>query len=123
MQPLPQLETCLRLAFDARDPSHPSGVALASYFARAPMRGRRRADLEFDLLFSSAVRTRLGTDPDSAIAQAMDPGSWRSCPSARPTVPLATREWLGGAGLGLGRKEGVPLLWGQVRGGAGAGGG
>lgn len=115
MQPLPQLETCLRLAFDARDPSHPSGVALASYFARAPMRGRRRAELEFDLLFSSAVRTKLGTDPDSAIAQAMDPATWRSCPSARPTVPLATREWLAEAALALGRMEGFPLMWAMLR--------
>src|SRR5205823_1369424 len=42
MQPLPQLESCLRLAFEARDPLHPSGISLSSWFVRAPTRGRRR---------------------------------------------------------------------------------
>ena len=34
MEPLPQLESCLRLAFHAGDERHPSGVSLASWFVR-----------------------------------------------------------------------------------------
>jgi hypothetical protein len=115
MQPLPHLATCLRLAFDARDPAHPSGISLASYFARAAVRGRKRSDLQPDLLFPGQVRARLGPSAAKAIALAMDAGSFRSCPAARPTVPLATREWLAEAALSLGRAEGFPLMWALLR--------
>src|SRR5438045_728985 len=106
MQPVPQLESCLRLAFEARNPSHPSGISLSSYFVRAPSRGRRRADVDTELLFPPA----LGLD-ESAIARAMDPLTWRFCPSPRPTVPLATREWLAEAALALGKAEGLEVMW------------
>ncbi|HEY6911556.1 MAG TPA: hypothetical protein VI356_19405, partial [Myxococcales bacterium] len=111
MQPLPHLASCLRLAFDARDAAHPSGVSLASYFARAAVRGRKRSDLQADLLFPEQVRSRLGPAARDAIARAMDPSSFRSCRAARPTVPLATREWLAEAALSLGKAEGFPLMW------------
>src|SRR5204863_201658 len=103
MQPLPQLESCLRLAFDARDPEHASGVSLASWFVRAPTRGRRRSDLDAALLFPPALRARMGPKADRAIALAMDPASWRLCADPRATVPLATREWLAEAAMALGR--------------------
>ena len=115
MQPLPQLESCLRLAFDARDPQHPSGVSLSSWFLRAPTRGRRRSDVDAGLLFSPELRARLGPDADRAIALAMDPSSWRVCASPRPTVPLATREWLAEAAVALGRTEGFDLTWAMLR--------
>jgi hypothetical protein len=115
MQPLPHLASCLRLAFDARDPAHPSGVSLASYFARAAVRGRKRSDLQPELLFPEQVRSRLGPAAKAAIARAMDPASFRSCAAARPTVPLATREWLAEAALSLGKAEGFPLMWALLR--------
>jgi len=58
MESLPQLESCLRLAFDARDAEHVSGVSLASWFVRAPTRGRRRSDLDARLLFPAELRAR-----------------------------------------------------------------
>src|SRR5205085_10605296 len=91
MQPLPQLESCLRLAFDARDPEHASGVSLASWFVRAPTRGRRRSDLDAALLFPPALRARMGPKADRAIALAMAPAPWRLCAGARATVPRPTR--------------------------------
>jgi hypothetical protein len=115
MQPLPQLESCLRLAFDARDPQHPSGVSLASWFVRAPTRGRRRSDVDAALLFPPELRARLGPDADRVIALAMDPASWRVCAAPRPTVPLATREWLAEAAVALGRTEGFDLTWAMLR--------
>ena len=111
MEPLPQLESCLRLAFDAREEHHPSGVSLASWFVRAPTRGRRRSDLDARLLFPPELRARLGQNAERAIALAMDPASWRSCPSPRPALPLATREWLAQAALALGKAEGFELTW------------
>lgn len=116
MQSLPQLESCLRLAFDARDAAHPSGVGLASYFVRAPTRGRRRADLDPVLLFPATLRSRLGAGADQAIAAALDPAAFRACASPRPTVPVATREWLSEAALALARAEGFPLMWALLRG-------
>jgi hypothetical protein len=115
MEPLPQLESCLRLAFDARDEGHPSGVSLASWFVRAPTRGRRRSELDATLLFPPELRARLGPAAERAIALAMDPGSWRSCPSPRPAVPLATREWLASAALAVGKAEGFALTWALLR--------
>lgn len=115
MEPLGQLESCLRLAFDARDERHVSGVSLASWFVRAPTRGRRRSDVDAALLFPAELRARLGPDPDAAIALAMDPRSWRSCVAPRPTVPLATREWLAAAALALGKAEGFALTWAMLR--------
>src|SRR5256885_16919006 len=115
MQPLPQLESCLRLAFEARDPLHPSGISLSSWFVRAPTRGRRRGELDAALLFPPELGARLGPDAGPAIALAMDPGSWRSCPSPRATIPLATREWLAEAAGALGRSEGVELTWAMPR--------
>ena len=85
MERLPQLEQCLRLAYEGRDSAHPSGVALASYFSRAPTRGRRRADLEADLLFSSPVRARL--NHPAALQLSLDAASFRNCPDARPKTP------------------------------------
>jgi hypothetical protein len=115
MQPLPQLESCLRLAFDARDADHLSGVSLSSWFVRAATRGRRRTDLDATLLFPAELRRRLGPQAERAIALAMDPGSWRACPSPRPTVPLANRQWLAEAALALGRVEGFDLTWAMLR--------
>lgn len=115
MQPLPHLESCLRLAFEARDAHRPSGVSLSSWFVRAPTRGRRRSGLDAALLFPDELRARLGPDPDGAIAQAMDPATWRGSPAPRPTVPLATREWLAEAALALGQGEGFPLTWAMLR--------
>jgi hypothetical protein len=115
MQPLPQLESCLRLAFDARDPEHVSGVSLSSWFVRAPSRGRRRAGVDSALLFPEELRARLGPQAGRAIALAMDPSTWRSPPAPRPAAPLATREWLAEAALALGRSEGFPLTWAMLR--------
>jgi hypothetical protein len=112
MQPLPHLQTCLRLAYEARDAQHASGVSLASYFARAKIRGRRRSGLEADLLFPDALRARLGA---RVIAQAMDEKSFRSCVEARPADPIATREWLSEAALALGKAEGPALMWALLR--------
>src|SRR6267154_1591513 len=115
MESLPQLESCLRLAFDARDAEHASGVSLASWFVRARTRGRRRSDLDAGLLFPTELRARLGQGADRAIALAMDPASWRTCAVPRPTVPLATREWLAEAALALGKVEGFTLTWALLR--------
>jgi hypothetical protein len=106
MQSLPQLEELLRSAFEARTPQHPSGIALASYFARAPSRGRRRSDLDLQLIFPRSLGL-----PDEAVALASDPASFRACESPRPTEPSATREWLAEAALSLGRAEGFALTW------------
>jgi hypothetical protein len=106
MQPVPHLESCLRLAFEVRDSAHPSGISLASYFVRAPTRGRRRSDLDPELVFPRALRLDQG-----AIARAMDPSTWRTCPSPRPKEPLATREWLAEAALALGKAEGLEMMW------------
>ena len=54
MQALPQLEELLRAAFEARTSRHPSGIALASYFARTATRGRKRSELDLSLLFPKA---------------------------------------------------------------------
>ena len=115
MEPLPQLESCLRLAFEARHERHPSGVWLASWFVRAPTRGRRRSDLDARLLFPPELRARLGADAERAVDLAMDPASWRSCPSPRPALPVATREWLAQAALALGKAEGFALTWALLR--------
>lgn len=106
MRPLPKLEACVRLAFEARDPDHPSGISLGSYFLRAATRGRRRAGLERELIFPASLE--LGED---AIAQALDPGRFRACPEPRPLVPSADRRWLAEAALALARAEGYPHLW------------
>ena len=45
----------------------------------------------------------------------MEPASWRSCAAPRPTVPLATREWLAEAALALGKSEGFALTWALLR--------
>src|SRR5438309_3511010 len=115
MEQMPQLEACLRLSFEARDPQHPSGVSLASYFVRAPTRGRRRAGLEEEVLFPEALRSRLGGSAEQAIRQAMDPASFRACAGPRPVLPVATREWLAEAALVLGRAEGFELMWSLLR--------
>jgi hypothetical protein len=115
MEPLPQLESCLRLAFDARNAEHASGVSLASWFVRAPTRGRRRSEVDASLLFPDEVRARVGVEAERAIALAMEPASWRCCASPRPTVPLATREWLAEAALALGKAEGFALTWALLR--------
>lgn len=112
MQPLSQLETCLRLAYEARDAACPSGVSISSYFVRAPTRGRRRADLEEDLLFPQALKSRL---PETSIAVAMDPSSYRTCDAPTASLPDATREWLAQAALQLGNAEGFPLMWALLR--------
>src|SRR5258705_4721669 len=115
MESLPQLESCLRLAFDARDAERASGVSLASWFVRAPTRGRRRSDLDARLLFPPELRARRGADAERAVDLAMDPASWRSCPSPRPALPVATREWLAQAALALGKAEGFALTWALLR--------
>jgi hypothetical protein len=115
MQPLPQLESCLRLAFEAADPQHVSGVSLSSWFVRAPTRGRRRTGVDGALLFPAELHARVGQEAARAIALALDPSTWRSSPSARPAVPLATREWLAEAALALGESEGFPLTWAMLR--------
>jgi hypothetical protein len=112
MEPLPNLEACLRLAYEASDAQHASGVSLASYFARAKTRGRRRSGLAADLLFPDALRAKLGA---RVIAQAMDEKSFRACARARPAVPIATREWLSEAALALGKAEGPALMWALLR--------
>jgi hypothetical protein len=109
MQPLPQLETLLKTAFDARTPLEPSGIALASYFSRAPTRGRRRSDLDLPLLFAQADL------PQSAIDLAAEQASWKSCSDPRPLEPVATREWLSEAALSLGKAEGYALTWALLR--------
>jgi hypothetical protein len=115
MQTLPQLETCLRLAFEAAGPAHPSGVSLGSYFVRAATRGRRRADLEASLLFPPALAARMNSSAARAVGMAMDASTWRTCVGPRPTQPLASREWLAEAALALGRAEGFALTWALLR--------
>src|SRR5207253_4389130 len=102
MERLPKMESCLRLAYEARGGAQVCGIALASYFSRAPTRGRRRSDLDPELVFSRPVRDRLGSKAAHAIGMAGDPAAWRACEIARPTVPIATREWLAEAALALG---------------------
>jgi len=116
MEAMPQLESCLRLSFEARDGErHSSGVLLSSYFVRAPTRGRRRTELDPSVLFPPAVRARLGPAPDRVIALAMDPTTYRSCAGPLPAIPVATREWLGQAALALGKGEGFDLMWSLLR--------
>jgi len=110
MQPLPQLEQCLRLAWEARGPLHPSGIALASYFVRAPTRGRRRSDVDAALLFPASLQPGA-----SAVARAMDQSTWQTCSAPRPTLPVATREWLAEAALALGRDAGSESMWALLR--------
>ena len=112
---MPQLEACLRLSFEARDPQHPSGVSLASYFVRAKTRGRRRTGLEEEVLFPDPLRARLGRGAEEAIRRAMDPASYRACAGPRPVLPVATREWLAEAAVALGRTEGFELTWSLLR--------
>jgi hypothetical protein len=116
METMPQLESCLRLSFEARDGDRrPSGVLLTSYFVRAATRGRRRTELDPEVLFPPAVRARLGPAPERVIALAMDRATYRSCAGPLPIVPLATREWLGQAALALGKDEGFDLMWALLR--------
>src|SRR4051812_38587927 len=111
MEPLPQLESCLRASFEKRDERHPSGISLPSYFVRAAMRGRRRSQPETRLLFCADLRARLGPSADEAIRLATDPAAFRACAMPRAAVPLATREWLADAALELGRAEGFEVTW------------
>lgn len=115
MEPLPHLKSCLRLAFEARDAQHVSGVSLASYFSRAPTRGRRRSDLEPNLVFPASVRARMGPEAGRAVDLALDPATWRACAVPRPAEPVATREWLAEAALSLGKAEGRALMWSLLR--------
>jgi hypothetical protein len=110
MQSLPQLEELLRSAFEARSAQHPSGIALASYFARAPTRGRKRSELDLSLLFPKSLGL-----PAEAVSLAADLQTYRSCESPRPTDPVATREWLAEAALALGKAEGFALTWTLLR--------
>src|SRR5947209_14662921 len=68
MQPLPELEHLLSLAFAGADPGHPAGVSLPSYFQRAATRGRRRSELDAELLFPAELQRRLGPSAGQAIA-------------------------------------------------------
>ena len=115
MQPLPHLESCLRASYEARDERHPCGISLASYFVRAPTRGRRRSGVEAETLFPPALYDRLGQNASRAIPSAMDPSMWRVDGSPRATVPVATREWLAEAAQGLGNAEGYELVWVLLR--------
>lgn len=112
MQPLPQLEQCLRLAFDAADPRHPSGVSLGSYFVRAPTRGRRRSELDAQLLFPETVAAKVSP---KAIGRALDAATWRVCARPQAVIPVATREWLAKAALALEEAEGLPMMWALLR--------
>jgi hypothetical protein len=115
MQPLPHLEACLRAAYEARDVHRPCGISLASYFVRANTRGRRRSGVEAEALFPASLRDRLGPGAERAIPLVMDAASWRVEGSPRPTVPIATREWLAEAALDLGSAEGYELVWFLLR--------
>lgn len=111
MERLPHLEESLRLAYEARDEAHAAGVALSSYFARAKTRGRRRSEIDGELVFPPSLRARLGP----ALEVALDAGSWRACASARPADPIATRHWLAEGALALGKAEGPALMWALLR--------
>src|SRR3954468_24271577 len=111
MQPLPQLERCLALACDGRARLHVSGISLASYFVRAPTRGRKRADLQAELLFPEALHRQLGAKAARGVELAMDPAPFRGCAPPRPALPVATREWLAEAALQVGQAESFPLMW------------
>src|SRR4051812_23710027 len=115
MQPLPHLESCPRASYEARDERHPCGISLASYFVRAPTRGRRRSGVEAEALFPPALRDRLGTAGSRSIPLAMNPANWRVDSAPRATVPIATREWLAEAVQGLGNAEGHDLVWVLLR--------
>src|ERR1051325_823951 len=112
MHPLPQLEQCLRLAFESGDPRHPSGISLGSYFVRAPTRGRRRSELDAQLLFPETVAARA---TQKGIARALDAATWRMCPQPQAVVPVATREWLAKAVMALEQAEGLPMMWALLR--------
>src|SRR5256885_11840949 len=101
MQPLPHLESCLRSSYEARDERHPCGISLASYFVRAPTRGRRRSGVLAEALFPPALRDRLGSGASRSIALAMDPSNWRVGFAPRATPPIAPREWLAQGGPGV----------------------
>ena len=111
MERLPKLELCLRLAFEGRAVAQPCGLALASYFPRAPTRGRRRSELELDLIFPKAVRERIGPEAGRVIESVKDRALWRVCKDVRPMVPTATREWLAEGALALGREESPAAMW------------
>src|SRR5262249_46938537 len=115
MERLPNLESCLRLAYEARGSAHPCGISLATFFSRAPTRGRRRSELEPELVFSPSVRDALGTRSNEVIGAVVRQHSGRACGQARPTVPTATREWLAEAALALGRAEGAAVMWAMLR--------
>ena len=115
MHPLPLLEACLRDAFDAADAAHRSGILLSSYFVRVPMRGRRRAELDPLLLFPPSLRADLGPRAGHAISMAMDRGTFRTCAAPRPTLPVASREWLAEAALALGKDEGFAVTWALLK--------
>src|SRR5947199_9478293 len=102
MQPLPHLESCLRAAYERGDVRHPCGISLASYFVRAPTRGRRRSGVEAEALFPPALRERLGSEASRTIPLVMDPANWRVDSAPRATVPIATREWPAEAAPGPG---------------------
>jgi hypothetical protein len=110
MQSLPHLEALLRTAFEARTDAHPSGIALASFFARAPTRGRKRSDLDLELLFPAGLGL-----PAAAIGLAASAETYKTCEKPRPTEPSATREWLAEAALTLGKAEGFALMWTLLR--------
>jgi hypothetical protein len=111
MEPLPQLESCVRASFEKGDARHPSGISLPSYFVRAATRGRRRSQPDTGLLFGAELRARLGPSAHEAIRLATDPSAFRVCAAPRATVPLATREWLADGALELGRAEGFEVTW------------
>src|SRR3954469_812141 len=119
MERLPKLELCLRVAYEGRagaqprgnGVARPCGIALASYFPRAPTRGRRRSELELDLIFPRAVRERIGPEAERVIEAVKDPALWRVCKDVRPMVPTATREWLAEGALALGREESPAAMW------------
>jgi hypothetical protein len=115
MQPLPHLESCLRACYEAGGIRHVCGISLASYFVRAPTRGRRRSGIEAETLFPPGLRGLLGAEAQRAIAVAVDAASWRIDPSPRATVPVATREWLAEAASALGNVEGYEFVWPLLR--------
>src|SRR4051812_50201188 len=109
MERLAKLESCLRLAYEGGAEAQPRGtalaqpcgIALASYFPRAPTRGRRRSELELDLIFPRAARERIGPEAERVIEAVKDPSLWRVCKDGRSMVPTATREGLAGGGRAL----------------------
>src|SRR4051812_13765811 len=111
MERLPKLESCLRLAYEGRAEAQPCGIALATFFPRAPTRGRRGRQLSEELVFPQPVRDRIGAGADRILAVVKDPAGWRVCKDVRPMVPTATREWLAEGALALGREESPAAMW------------